>query len=53
MPSQRGPICAAYILSSPSRSIYGGVTQDFERRMLEHKTMYFEDGHTALIAWGA
>ncbi|MCO5224358.1 MAG: GIY-YIG nuclease family protein [Thermomicrobiales bacterium] len=42
----KAPICAAYILSNPSRSIYVGATQDLERRILEHKTGHFEDAHT-------
>lgn len=44
---QKPPICAVYILSSPSRSIYVGATQDLERRVLEHKTKHFADSHSA------
>lgn len=40
-------ICATYILSSPSRSIYVGATTDLERRVYEHKTHAYEDAHTA------
>ena len=43
----KAPICATYILSNNHRSIYVGATQDLERRMEEHKTKVFEDGHTA------
>lgn len=43
----KAPICATYILSNPSRSIYVGATQDLERRMEEHKTKYFDDSHSA------
>ncbi len=46
MSAPRPLICATYILSSNSRSIYVGATQDLERRMLEHKTGHFEDAHT-------
>ncbi len=41
MPQPRDPICAVYILASPSRSIYVGATTDLERRVLEHKTKHF------------
>lgn len=47
MTQQKTPICAVYILSNPSRSIYVGATRDLERRILEHKTRHFADSHTA------
>lgn len=53
------PISAVYILANPSRSIYVGATLDLERRMLEHKTKYFADSHSAkfnidhLVWWEA
>src|SRR5699024_6200176 len=47
MTQLRSAICAVYIISSPSRSIYAGATQDLERRIFEHKTKYFGDSHSA------
>lgn len=44
---RKSPICAVYILSSPSRSVYSGATQDLERRIFEHKTKHFADSHSA------
>lgn len=43
----RNNICAVYILSNPSRSIYVGATQDLECRIYEHKTKHFSDSHSA------
>lgn len=43
----RPPICAVYIISNPSRSIYVGATQDLERRIFEHKTKHFSNSHSA------
>ena len=40
-------ICAVYILSSPSRSIYVGATTDLERRVFEHKTQAYVGSHTS------
>ena len=45
--SRQPHICATYMLSNPSRSLYIGVTTDLERRIYEHKTRFFDDGHTA------
>ncbi len=45
--NQKPPICAVYIISNPSRSIYVGATQDLERRILEHKIKHFADSHSA------
>lgn len=41
------PICAVYIISNPSRSIYVGATTDLKRRIFEHKTKHFADSHSA------
>lgn len=43
---RKATICAVYILSSPSRSIYVGATTDLERRIFEHKTKHFTDSHS-------
>ena len=47
MSPSRSPICAVYILASPSRSLYVGATTDLERRIFEHKTKHLEDSHSA------
>lgn len=45
--NQKSPICAVYIHSSPSRSIYVGAIQDLERRIFEHKPKHFANSHSA------
>lgn len=47
MSPSRSPICAVYILASPSRSLYVGATSDLERCIFEHKTKHFTDSHSA------
>lgn len=47
MTLSRSPICAVYILASPSRSSYVGATTHLERRIFEHKTRHFADSHSA------
>lgn len=44
--SRQPLICAVYMLSNPSRSIYVGATRDLERRIYEHKTHFFAGSHT-------
>ncbi len=44
--SRQPNICAVYLLSNPSRSLYVGASTDLERRLFEHKTHFFAGSHT-------
>ena len=44
--SRHPEICAVYLLSNPSRSIYVGATRDLERRIYQHKVHFFAGSHT-------
>jgi putative endonuclease len=36
-----------YILTNPSRMLYGGMTDNLRRRVFEHKTQLYDDAFTA------